>query len=112
MPTLSLQGFDCTVLCYDVYKTQEAEKLGGRYVSLEELLSHADIVSLHTPLLTETFHLMDKDRWVMLRAREWLVGLFHWLVRLIGFQWEKNTFPPSLGPQHMFWLWLRCRDFQ
>ncbi|GAB4816217.1 hypothetical protein N2152v2_003263 [Parachlorella kessleri] len=70
-----LQGFDCTVLCYDVYKTQEAERLGGRYVSLEELLSQADIVSLHTPLLTETFHLMDQSRLALMKPTAYLINV-------------------------------------
>jgi hypothetical protein len=53
----------CTILCYDVYHSPEAVAMGAQYVSMEELLRRADIVSLHTPLMPETFHLINKDRW-------------------------------------------------
>ena len=39
-------GFGMNVLCYDMYKNPEVEKF-ARYVSLEELLQKADLVSLH-----------------------------------------------------------------
>lgn len=33
------QGFDCRVLAYDPFPSPEVEKLGAKYVGLEELLS-------------------------------------------------------------------------
>lgn len=41
-------GFGMNVLCYDMYKNPEVEKF-ARYVSLEELLQKADLVSLPLP---------------------------------------------------------------
>ena len=49
----NLSGFGCEMLCYDVKKNPEAEKL-GRYVSLTELYNKSDIITLHTPLLDST----------------------------------------------------------
>ena len=46
-------GFGMNVLCYDMYKNPEVEKF-ARYVSLEELLQKADLVSLHCPLTDGT----------------------------------------------------------
>ena len=43
-------GFGMNVLCYDMYKNPEVEKF-ARYVSLEELLQKADLVSLHLSLI-------------------------------------------------------------
>ena len=45
-----LQGFGCETLTYDPHPKPECEALGGRYVSLEELLAQSDIVTLHCPL--------------------------------------------------------------
>ena len=55
-----LQGFGCETLTYDPHPKPECEALGGRYVSLEELLAQSDIVTLHCPLKPETRHLIDR----------------------------------------------------
>ncbi|MFH1561135.1 MAG: hydroxyacid dehydrogenase [Patescibacteria group bacterium] len=38
-----------------------AKKLGFEYVNLEECLKRSDIVSLHTPLVKDTFHLINRQ---------------------------------------------------
>jgi phosphoglycerate dehydrogenase-like enzyme len=54
-----LRPFDYRVLLYDPYVTPlEAKELGARQVSLAELLSQSDVVTLHAPLLPETRHLI------------------------------------------------------
>lgn len=35
--------------------------MGITYVTLPTLMAHSDIISLHTPLNTETHHLIDRD---------------------------------------------------
>lgn len=55
------KGFGMEVLVFDVRKQPFlAEVIGFRYVALEELLKSADIVTLHVPLIKETFHLINK----------------------------------------------------
>lgn len=54
-----LTGFGCHILGYDRVANPEAEALGVRYVSLPDLLSASDIVSLHCPLIPETHHLIN-----------------------------------------------------
>lgn len=54
-----LLGFGCEVLAMDPFQSPECLELGVRYVTLEELLSRADIVSLHSPLTPENTHLID-----------------------------------------------------
>ncbi len=50
-----LKPFGVTVLAYDPFVSrEEAESLGVRLVSLDELFARADVVSLHTPLMPET----------------------------------------------------------
>jgi D-lactate dehydrogenase len=54
-----MKGFGCELLGCDVAPNPQCEAMGLRYVSLEELASSADIISLHAPLTPETFHLID-----------------------------------------------------
>ncbi|WP_286235788.1 2-hydroxyacid dehydrogenase [Thalassotalea sediminis] len=56
-----LQGFGCHVLCYDPSPSEEITQLGANYVALDELLTNADIVSLHCPLTPQTQHLIDEQ---------------------------------------------------
>ena len=44
------------------------EREGGDFVSLEEVLCQADIVTLHTPLDSSTFHLINPDNIALLRS--------------------------------------------
>lgn len=50
-----LEPFHTNVLVYDPYATmKDADKYNLTLCTLEELFEHADVVSLHTPLLPET----------------------------------------------------------
>ncbi|UMP01416.1 VanH-AOV family D-lactate dehydrogenase [Amycolatopsis sp. EV170708-02-1] len=50
-----LRGFGCRVLAYDTLLSASAD-----YVPLDELLQQSDIVTLHVPLNTDTYHLLDR----------------------------------------------------
>lgn len=54
------RGFGCKVLGTDPFPRKECESAGVRYCSLDELLSEADIVTLHCPLDSSTRHLIDE----------------------------------------------------
>lgn len=55
-----LAGFDCNVLAHDVVTEETfAARYGVMLTSLENLLSQADFVSLHIPVLPKTKHLVD-----------------------------------------------------
>jgi len=56
------KAFGCRLLAHSRTRNPEAENLGMEYVTLEELLSESDIVSLHTPLTEETRNLIDRDK--------------------------------------------------
>ena len=56
-----LHGFGCRLLGYDVSPNQDCEALGMKYVSLQELFGASDIVSLHCPLIPETYHLIGTE---------------------------------------------------
>ena len=56
-----LRGFDVRVLAHDpLLSPEQVNALGAELVSLDELFAHADIVSLHTPLLPETGGFIDR----------------------------------------------------
>lgn len=50
-----LHGFGCRTLAYDTRPETSAE-----YVTLTTLLERSDIVTLHTPLTAQTYHLLDR----------------------------------------------------
>lgn len=54
-----LSGFGVKLLAYDPKPNPEVKRLGARYVDLEEILRKSDILSLHVPLLPETYHIID-----------------------------------------------------
>jgi len=56
-----LKGFGCRLLAYDPAPNPDCEALGVRYVPLDELLSTADIITLHCPLTPETYYLINES---------------------------------------------------
>ncbi len=54
-----ISGFECQILAYDPAENTELLKLGVKYVSLSELLSQSDIISLHVPLTPQTRYLIN-----------------------------------------------------
>lgn len=54
-------GFGCKVYAFDLAQNEELKKLGIEYLSLEDLLSKSQIISLHCPLTPDTKHLINKD---------------------------------------------------
>ncbi len=55
-----LAGFGVKVLANDPLPNESVAALGAVYTSLDDLLTRADIVTLHCPLLPETHHLIDR----------------------------------------------------
>ena len=50
------------MIAYDPFLPEEVVKASGaEKVELDQLFAEADIVSLHTPLMDSTFHLIDKE---------------------------------------------------
>jgi len=60
-------GFDMDVIASDPYPKKEvANELGFMYVSREDLLEKADIVSIHCPLTDETKHLLSDQEFSLM----------------------------------------------
>jgi D-3-phosphoglycerate dehydrogenase len=55
-----LAGFEVNVMAYDKYKTGFSDAY-AKEVSMEEIVKHSDVLSLHIPLTTETRQLVDEE---------------------------------------------------
>ncbi len=53
-------GFGMKVIAYDVYENPSLKEF-VEYVSLDELLSRSDLISLHCPLLDSTYHMINLE---------------------------------------------------
>lgn len=54
-----LTGFGCQLLAYDLYPNEETGR-HAQYVPLEELFARSDVITLHTPLTDENYHLINE----------------------------------------------------
>jgi D-3-phosphoglycerate dehydrogenase len=55
-----LSGFEVNVIAYDKYKTGFSDRY-AREVSMEEIVKHSDVLSLHIPLTAETNGLVNEE---------------------------------------------------
>ncbi|WP_432708112.1 NAD(P)-dependent oxidoreductase [Pedobacter sp.] len=55
-----LAGFEVNVIAYDKYKTGFTNEY-AKEVSMEEIVKHSDVLSLHIPLTSETRQLVDEE---------------------------------------------------
>lgn len=55
-----LAGFEVNVLAYDKYKNNFSDAY-ARGVSMEEIVKHSDVLSLHIPLTRETRQMVDDE---------------------------------------------------
>jgi D-lactate dehydrogenase len=56
------RSFGMHVRVYDIHKDNfMSELINFKYLSLDELLKTSDIISLHVPLNTQTYHLINKN---------------------------------------------------
>ncbi|MHB1407821.1 MAG: 2-hydroxyacid dehydrogenase [Desulfitobacteriaceae bacterium] len=69
------KAFDMTVLYHDIAPNLEFEQeTGGRFVSMETLLTESDFVSLHTLLLPETTHLIGAKELKLMKKSAVLIN--------------------------------------
>lgn len=57
-----LVGIGMNVIAYDLFPNENiANAIGFKYVSLEELYSSSDVISLNCPLTKDNMHMINKD---------------------------------------------------
>jgi len=68
-------GFNMKILFYDVVPRPEMEKeLGAKKVDLDTLFRESDFVSIHVPLMKETYHLVNADRLKLMKKTAYLIN--------------------------------------
>jgi len=56
------KGFEMNVLAFDAYPDNNyAAQMDYKYVSMDELLSNSDVITLHAPLTDQTHHMINCD---------------------------------------------------
>lgn len=68
------QGFEMKVIGYDKFKNPNIIKTGLKYVSLNELLKRADIISLHLPLNKDTKHIINKKNIKLIKRHAMIIN--------------------------------------
>ncbi|MFT9495079.1 phosphoglycerate dehydrogenase [Anaerosolibacter sp.] len=69
------KAFDMEIVYSDVMRNTEAEEaLGIQYVSFEELIENADIISIHAPLLESTKNLFNYDTMKKMKKQPVLIN--------------------------------------
>lgn len=70
------KGLGMEIIAYDPYVKQvEMEKLGVKKVSFPELLENADVISIHVPLSSETYHLFGKEEFNAMKEQAFIINV-------------------------------------
>jgi len=70
-----LQPWDVDICIYDPYvSSKEAEDLGARKVSLEELFAECDVITIHAPLTEETKGMVKKQHLQLIKEGAILIN--------------------------------------
>lgn len=74
--TARMQAFGTSIIAYDPYVTSaRAQQLGVQLVSLEELLSRADFVTIHMPRTPETIGMIGDDQLALMKKSAYIVNV-------------------------------------
>jgi glyoxylate reductase len=70
------RGFDMNVLYNDSFRLEidKEKSLGVRFVSLDTLITTADFISLHIPLTSETYHLINQQTLGKMKSTAYLIN--------------------------------------
>ncbi|HDQ16696.1 MAG TPA: hydroxyacid dehydrogenase [Candidatus Vogelbacteria bacterium] len=69
------KGFDMEVLAYDPHPNPElAQEYGFTYDTLENVLKQADIITIHTPYLPATHHLLNEETLALCKKGAYLIN--------------------------------------
>lgn len=70
-----LKGFGMRILAYDPFVSEEVmAQYGVEKVELEEAMVQADYLSLHSPLLESTYHLVNRQRLEMMKPSAFIIN--------------------------------------
>lgn len=69
-----LHGFGCELLGYDLNPNPVCEELGMRYMERNQLFSESDIVTLHCPLMEDTYHVVNAESLALMKRGVMLIN--------------------------------------
>ncbi len=69
-----LHGFGCQILAYDPFPNADFASQIATYVTWEELLAQSKIISLHCPLTSDNYHLIDEQAIAVMQSGVMLVN--------------------------------------
>jgi phosphoglycerate dehydrogenase-like enzyme len=70
-----LKPFEVNILLYDPFVSREtAAELGVKKATLEEMLSQADIVTLHAPAKPDTYRMLNANRLALMKDNALLIN--------------------------------------
>lgn len=68
-----LSGFHTTILAYD-HNEKESVRAHATYVSLQELLTRCDVISLHMPATKETRHMINREAIAAMKQDAYIIN--------------------------------------
>ncbi|MBQ7594899.1 MAG: D-lactate dehydrogenase VanH-A [Synergistaceae bacterium] len=68
-----LSGFGCKILAYDIYENDEAKKF-AQYVSLDEILSQSDIITLHMNANEQNYHIINAQSIAKMKQGAYIIN--------------------------------------
>ena len=68
------KGFNMKILYYDVIPRPELEQIGAKREDLDTLFRESDFVSVHVPLLKQTYHLINEERLKLMKKTAYLIN--------------------------------------
>jgi glyoxylate reductase len=69
------KGFDTKVIYYDAIRRPDLEKeLGIEFRDLRTLLAESDFITVHAPLIPETYHLIGEEQFKIMKRTAILVN--------------------------------------
>lgn len=72
---IAFGGFRMKILYTDIVRSEDFEMLTeAKFTTLETLLKHSDVVSLHTPLTPQTRHLISRQHLAMMKKTAILIN--------------------------------------
>ena len=70
------KGFGLNVLVFDKYLSPEnAEAAGAMLASFDDVMSHSDFISVHTPLTSETRHMVNAEAIRKMKKSAYLINV-------------------------------------
>lgn len=69
-----LKAIGFTVIAYDPYVQKADEETDVELVSLEELMRRSDVISLHAPLVKETYQMINKEAFDLAKPNAVLIN--------------------------------------